>query len=274
MRIILKFYKTHGFFPDLENPKTFSEKVTWIIFNSPDITPYVDKVRAKQIVAEKIGSQYVIPNLYCGPLLPQVRERTWAMPYVVKLNNGSGGNAFVRSPEEAETLDEKIERFLGYDFGSVACEKYYSAIEPMILVEPFISHGNDLPIDYKFHLFDGKLKFVKIDLDREFEHKRVLVDRNFSPLPVRYGADGDPRLIEKPSNYNEMVMIAEKLAEGHGFIRVDLYSVEGRIYFGEFGFTPAAGLMRFDPVSFDVELGRLWTWPDPFLRDLKQSTGF
>ena len=147
MSIALKFYKTHGFFPDLENPKTFSEKVTWIIFTSPDITPYVDKVRAKQIVAEKAGPQYVIPNLYCGPSLPEVHERTWAIPYVVKLNNGSGGNAFVRSQEEAINLDEKIEKFLNYDFGDVAGEKYYSAINPMILVEPFISSGESLPID-------------------------------------------------------------------------------------------------------------------------------
>src|SRR5690606_38862555 len=106
--------------------------------------------------------------------LPEVHERTWAIPYVVKLNNGSGGNAFVRSQEEAINLDEKIEKFLNYDFGDVAGEKYYSAINPMILVEPFISSGESLPIDYKFHIFDGKIKFLKIDLDREFSHKRVL----------------------------------------------------------------------------------------------------
>lgn len=272
-QIKVKFFKSHGYFPDLNNPTTFSEKITWIKFVSPDITDYIDKAKAKAIVADKVGAEHVIPSLYCGPALPPAHQRDWPIPHVVKVNNSSGGNAFVRNEPEAALVDGKIARFLKYDFGAVAEERYYSAVEPQVLVEPFIAPDDQLPLDYKFFVFSGQVAFVQVDTDREHDHKRVMFDRDFNRLPIKYGYEIDQQDIERPGNFDRMVEVAEKLGAGHGFVRVDLYSIGDAILFGEFGFTPEAGLMRFDPVGLDRELGERWVWPDPFLKDLNRSVG-
>lgn len=68
----------------------------------------------------------------------------------------------------------------------------------------------------------------------------------------------DPNHIEiMPENLNEMISIAEQLSDGFKFLRVDLYNVKGKIYFGELTFYPASGMGAFVPEVWDEKLGSL-----------------
>lgn len=200
--------------------------------------------------------------------MPDRADRNWPLPFVVKTNNGSGGNIFVRDHVDHEELERKIAVFLSHDFGKFSDEEYYRNVEPQVLVEPFISNSSELPWDYKCHVFDGKLEFIQLDLDREFAHKRVLYDPNWEQLQFRFGTHGPATGIPRPRNFEKMIDIAETIGSSFGYVRVDLYNIEGQIFVGELGFTPDAGLSKFDPQSMDLELGKLWPWPDPAFPEL------
>lgn len=111
--------------------------------------------------------------------------------------------------------------------------------------------------DYKFFCFNGKVKFFKIDFGRFVEHHANYYDLKGRILPFgEKGIEPDFNHVEKiPDNLDDMISIAEKLSEGFRFLRVDLYNVYGRIYFGELTFYPAAGLLPFVPEEWDERIG-------------------
>ena len=113
--------------------------------------------------------------------------------------------------------------------------------------------------DYKFFCFDGLVKFFKIDFNRFVEHHANYYSSNGELLPFgEKGLEPDPNHVEvMPANLSEMISIADRLSNGFTFLRVDLYNVEGRIYFGELTFYPAAGFGKLTPVGWDERLGEL-----------------
>jgi len=262
LRIRARYFKSHHHLPNLASPKAFSEKITATKVSDTDLSPFVDKVLVKGFVASVTGEGIVIPTLFNGPDLPDADERHWPIPYVVKANNGSGGNYFVRSKEEEVGLDAAVGRFMKYDFSTASDEVFYRRIKPQVLIEPYISTDDTLPLDYKFFVFGGVVHMIQVDTDREHAHKRVFFDKDWNRLDLRFGYPIDRRDIARPAHFDDMIAIAEKIGRHFGFVRVDLYNIDGQIWFGELTFTPESGLMRFDPASKDAELGRLWPWPD------------
>ena len=260
----LRYFKSYQRLPRLERPILFSEKCQALKLLRPDLGRYVDKVAVKQFVRERIGDEHVIPTLFHGPALPPRAQRTWPLPYVIKTNNGSGGNIFVREEPNWDKIETRLADMLDCDFSAISGETFYGAVEPQVLVEPFIAEGSELPLDYKIFTCTGEPQFIQVDTDREHAHKRVFFDRDWNRLPIRLGYPDDPREIAKPKQLARMLDLAGELAHGFGFVRVDFYEVGGRLLFGEMTFTPESGLMRFEPASVDVELGRRWPWPPAF----------
>src|SRR5690606_7862862 len=131
-----------------------------------------------------------------------------------------------------------IKKQLSMDYGARSGEGWYSKIDRKVLIEKRIGLKNKELLDYKFHVFSqgaGKepIVIVHVDFARQSAHRRSYfdVDLNLLPFRVLY-AQGD-MAIEKPTNYELMVDIAKKLAEPFSYVRVDLYNVEGKIFFGE-----------------------------------------
>ena len=114
--------------------------------------------------------------------------------------------------------------------------------------------------DYKFFCFDGKVKCFKIDFGRFVEHHANYYSPEGKLLPFgEKGLEPDPNHIEiMPENLNEMISLAEQLSDGFKFLRVDLYNIKGKIYFGELTFYPAAGMLPFVPEEWDEKLGSLF----------------
>ena len=115
--------------------------------------------------------------------------------------------------------------------------------------------------DYKFFCFNGKVKCFKIDFGRFVEHHANYYSPEGELLPFgEEGLEPDPSHIEiMPENLNKMIAIAEQLSDGFKFLRVDLYNVKGKIYFGELTFYPASGIGAFVPKCWDEKLGTFLT---------------
>lgn len=113
--------------------------------------------------------------------------------------------------------------------------------------------------DYKFFCFEGEPKFLKVDFDRFIDHHANYYDMDWNLLPFGEAElPPDEKRIEVcPPNFDEMIDVARKLSYGHKFLRVDLYNVEGEVYFGELTFYPASGLERWTDKEIDLKLGNL-----------------
>lgn len=256
--IYVQFFKTFRRFPDLKNPKTFSEKIQVRKLNGSEFAHLIDKVAVKNFVRDRAGDRYVIPTLFSGSHLPPRSERNWPIPFVIKTNNGSGSNIFVRGNPDWDAIERKLKAFQDFDFATQGGELFYRAIAPQVLVEPLIGDGKTLPLDYKFFMFNGELEYIQVDTDREIGHKRAIFDVAWNRLPITLCFPPHPGEIEKPETLSEMIGVAQKLSKGINFVRVDLYNINGQIYFGEMTFTPGSGIEKFTPAYIDTQLGAKW----------------
>jgi hypothetical protein len=258
--------------PNFENPQTLNEKINVYKFMDEiyDFALFADKVAVKDYVASKIGSDHVIPTIYAGSELPPIEERTWKMPYVIKLNHGCGWNILVRNEQERNwpVIEKKIKKWSSLTFGKDTGEVHYSKIKPLVLVEQFISgKQNSVPIDYKFYVINGKVEFVELAIDRETTPKYVYFDANWNASPFKI-VDSPSQItawetpvVEKPQHFDKMLGFAEVLSEGLPLVRVDFYNANGHIYFGEMTMTPAAGFCHFQPEEYDYIYGKKLALP-------------
>ena len=217
-----------------------------------------DKVAVKEFVAGRLGREWVIPNLFVGKALPPRADRKWVPPYVIKTNNNSGTNIFIRQISDVnwDKIEKRLYRFLQDRHPKISNEWPYYYIEPMILVEKML--GEEPPVDYKIFVFYGKAKLIQVDTDRFTEHKRAFFDIDWSRLPFSLEFPLETRPIERPVTLDRMIDAAEKLAEGLPFVRVDFYEVDGRPYFGEMTFFPGSGTERFHPLEWDHRIGMMF----------------
>ncbi len=256
LRIVLTYFWRHGCLPDIDNPRKFTEHVQHRKLFDHDIRmpQLADKVAVKQIVADRLGYDWVTPTLWHGNVLPD--KMHWPVPFVVKARHGCNQTSIVWSKEQNwNQVRRKTRRWMAHGYGRLLDEWVYSRIPRGILVEPFIGEGQELPVDYKFYVFGGRVQFVQVHLGRGQRHRWILLDRNWHRVSAQT-ADADPL---PPLSLSRMICAAEELATGFDFVRVDFYEVGGRPLFGEISFYPGSGLDPFDPVSLDAVIGRYWT---------------
>lgn len=222
--------------------------------------PYIDKLAVKPIIAKMVGDEWVVPTLWEGTELPETR--TWPVPYVLKANNSSGRNIFVRnaSDENWAKIRERAHRWLKTPHPPLKGEWLYTQIEPKLLVEPLLGDGT-LPPDYKFYVFQGRIRLIEYISGRDLRYLSKLLDRDWNPVNAVIKNRHNLADVPKPANFAALVEAAETLGSQFDFVRVDLYEIDGRAYFGELTFTPSAGVERYDPVDLDFELGTYWPWP-------------
>ena len=264
--IMLDFARAHGALPNLDNPRSFSEKIGWRKLNEhdPRMPDWVDKIKAKQIITRKFGERFVIPTLavynsadeldFSKPPLSQP-------PYVLKTNHGSGFNIFVKElPADAPTIRKKLATYLKIDYENILEEWAYSKVDRKILVEPLIETPLGYIPDFKFHVFGGKVLAVEMVIDRFKDYWINLFDRDWKRLDIKKYAkrppfEGD---VPKPALLAEMISFAEALAADFPYVRVDLYEINGEVKFGEMTFYPGSGYDRFEPPAWDEKFGRAW----------------
>jgi hypothetical protein len=258
----LQFLQAHGRLPDLRDPKTFSEKIIWRKLNEEDalFATISDKVRVKDHVREKIGERWVIPHYWAGTELPPRAERDWPLPWIVKANHASGWNYIVvrRDQLDWDLIEEKVGRWVTTPWPNHRHENFCDRFPRQALFEQLVGTPGQLS-DYKFFVFQGRVHFVQVDIDRRTAHKRVFFDRDWTcqPFTINTHPAGAPDL-PRPRHFDAMVEAAEILGRDFSFIRVDLYDLEDGPKFSEMTPTPGSGLSRFFPERYDKVFGDLW----------------
>jgi hypothetical protein len=264
----VQFYYVHRHWPHLKEPRSFSEKVVnrMLYDRNPVLTMLSDKLRVRKHVASIIGNEHLIPLLWSGDKPEEIPFDTLPRKYVIKANHGCGFNIIVQ--DKTRIYPKKVIRQLNKWLHTNFCQDTYLGatwayknIRPYVLIETFVDDSGRVPLDYKFFCFSGRAEYVLMTFDRHKDPFEKHFTRDFVPLDLWNGCRQYPGSVERPGNYEQMISLADKLSRGHDFIRVDLYNVGGRIYFGELTCYPAGGLARFIPMTYDFDLGKKWKLP-------------
>ena len=260
-----KFLSIHKFWPNFLRPMRLSEKIFSRMLHDRDpiLTLICDKLKVRDYVAKKAGIQYLIPLLWNGNKPEEIPFDGLPSRFVIKTNHGAGYNITVKDKTDLNREDTRrqLNRWLRENYCQdkyLGAEWGYRNIKPSIMIESFLEENGKPPVDYKFYCFDARVEVLSLHFDRFEGHKTRTYDRNFNPHVFGYDIPQWNGKIERPKNFELMVKLAESLAEGFGFIRIDLYSVKGEVFFGEFTPYPGGGLARFLPARQDYILGKKW----------------
>lgn len=235
--------------PDLKNPKDFNEKLMWIEHNCDptERARLSDKYDVRKFIIEKGFREILIPCFGVYGNFEDIDFDSLPDSFVIKSTNGCGQTIIVRNREQLDSLNVKkrIKHWFKVPFGYETGEIHYVKIPPRIIIEYLLPMENDqLPTDYKFYCYNGSVKGCLIVTERNQEketYKLNYIDpASWNELPgITNKYRGDFQSINRPDGIDEMIKIAEKLSVGFPFVRVDLYYIAGKIYFGEMTFTPA-----------------------------------
>lgn len=256
---------------NLENPKTFSEKIQWLKLyeRNPEHTVFADKIKVREHIKKTIGEEYLIPLIGTWDSPDDIDFDALPEQFVLKCNHNSGTGMYIcrdKSKLDADKVREALRKGLAEDFYLVNREWPYKNIPRKILAEKFIVDSKTKELrDYKFFCFDGKPMIMDLISERKVgvEDERIdFFDMDGNHLKMKYqefkNSDTVPEL---PSQFEKMKEIAEKLAKGFPFIRIDLYEADEKVYFGEMTFFPSSGMKPFDPEDWDEKMGSWITLP-------------
>lgn len=243
---------------------TYTEKMQWekLYDKDPRKSELTDKYKVRRWVADRIGEEYLIELLGVWDCFEDIDFSKLPDSFVLKTNHGSGTNVIVKDKAKLNLKEtkRKFKDWLDTDFGYKSLELHYADISPRkIIAEKYIETDKGELQDYKFLCFSGKPYYCWVDMGRYSNHTRNVYNLNWEPQPWNQEAYAHyEKPIEKPKNFEKMVKIAEILAEGFAHVRVDLYNVDGKVYFGEMTFTNGGGFDRIIPAKYDKVLGDLW----------------
>lgn len=252
---------------NLDSPQTFNEKLQWLKIHdrNPLYTSLVDKYEVKQYVADRIGEKYIIPTLGIWSHFDDIDFSALSNRFVLKCTHDSGGIVICKDKEKlnkkvAKNLLEKCLKRNYYWYGR---EWPYKNVHPKIIAEKFISDKENIDTkltDYKFFCFNGKVNNVMVCLDRDSgatkfyffspDWKLMRINKRGKAAPLDF-------TLPKPECLDEMVFVAEKLAKGLPFVRIDLYQSNKMVYFGEITFFPDSGFDSNILQETDLEWGRM-----------------
>ena len=248
-----------GYKLDLKNPKTFNEKLQWLKLydHNPLYTTLVDKLRVKDWVAEKIGAQYVIPTLAVWESAEDIDISKLPDQFVLKCNHDSGSVVICKDKAKFDLVatKEKLGKALQHNFYWDAREWAYKHVKPCIFAEAYMEDSNsDDLLTYKFLCFDGepKLMYVTVKNDNIWEN---YYDMDFRLLDLTRKYPNHTSPLAKPKCFDEMKEVAAKLSKGMSHVRIDLYEVNGQIYFSEYTFYDWGGLFDFKDNRVNNQLG-------------------
>ena len=254
-RVKLTYLWRHGRLPDLVAAPRFTEMVQLrkLYDRDPRQVPLMDKLAAKRMAAELLGSEWVTPTLWQGESLPLTP--TFRTPAFLKSRHGCNQYAPLcnnPSPSDWKALRTRSASWMAVPYGKWLNEWAYEGVPRGLLVEPMLGDGQALPIDYKIYVFGSRATHIQVHLDRAGAHRWILHDRRFHSLVP------SPDKLRVPNSLEAMFAAAETLAKGHAFLRVDFFEIDGKPCFGEFCLYPGSGLDPFAADWIDHELGGLW----------------
>ena len=255
-----------GYKIDLDNPKTFNEKLAWLkLYNhNPIYHKMVDKYEVKAIVESKIGDGYTAKCLGLYDKFEDVDFSYLTPPYVIKSTH-YGVPIIVKTPKDFDK--ERIRKILAEQskMSGYTCHQEwgYKDVKPRILFEEFMEDDSDNNVlqDYKFWCFNGEPKAMYFTI-KDKEVYENFYDMDFNILEINHGFPRRKPEFKKPALFDEMKRLASILSEGIPFVRVDFYNIKGKVMFGEFTFFDWGGGRPFASYDQDLKIGEWLKLPN------------
>lgn len=262
LKLLFRYKK--GYWMDFANPQTFSEKLQWLkLYNrNPLYTVMVDKVKAKEYVASKIGTQYIIPTLGVWERVEDIDFDSLPNRFVIKCNHNSGKGMYIckdKSEMDVDKVKKDLKQGLKENYYLHGREWPYKDVPRRIIAEQYMEDESGYELkDYKVFNFNGKPELIEVDFDRFIDHHRNIYSTEWKRLELEIEYRSDPkRDIPRPEHLDEMLKLCSMLAADIPHVRTDFYVVNGRLYFGELTFFHGSGMERFNPEKWDARLGSL-----------------
>ena len=265
--IKVRFRLHMGYWMDMKNPKTYNEKLQWLKLHDrrPEYTKMVDKVEAKKYVANIVGDKYIIPTIGVWNSVDEIDWDSLPSQFVIKSTGDSGGVIVCKdkSAFNQKQAVEKLNALGNRRYNKYSGEYPYEKVPHRFIAEQYMEDesGTELK-DYKFFCFDGVPKLLFVATGRQKDDTRFdFYDTEFNHLPIKNGHENADEWPVKPNNFEEMLTVAAQLSNGISHVRVDLYNINGKIYFGELTFFHWSGIVPFEPVEWDEKMGEWLNLP-------------
>lgn len=254
----IEFRLVMGYKLNLKNPQTMNEKIQYLKFydNTELKKKCADKYEVREYIKSK-GLEYILNNIigiYNSP--QEINYDILPERFVLKNTNGSGCNLIIKNKKDVsfDQIKSTLENWMKEEFGVMYYEPQYKGIKTRILCEEYLEDETfkELP-DYKVYCSNGNVIMTEVILNR-FKNKETSCyhfDKDWNFIEANTIDDCELKKLVKPCNYSEFIDICETLSKDFKFVRVDLYIVNNRIYFGELTFTSKGGYDN--DFSYDVD---------------------
>lgn len=258
LRFKLQYFHHRGCFPNLKNPKNFSEVIGSEMVSGKvnEYSELVDKLRVRDYLGSWGLSQY-LPKVYGRwKNAEDIDISVCPTKFILKTNHGSGGHIICKDKSSFD-LGAAMEHFKGLlSKKYTSLETQYNSIKPFVFAEEFIDDGHEIPTDYKFMCLDGKIKAILLCFDRDSDVHKLVYSKDWEKLPYVRGESYIDIDYPCPENFDEMKRIVEDIASRFTQVRVDLYNAYGKIYIGELTFTADGGILRNFTTDAIIKMGR------------------
>ena len=263
----LKFWLFMGYPLDLEHPRTFNEKLQWLKLydRKPEYIRMVDKIEAKEYVANIIGEKYIIPTLGVYDKPEDIDFDVLPEQFVLKTTHDSGGVYICRDIFNKAEVIKKLRKRLKRNVFWYNREWPYKNVKPKILAEKYLTDDGIGLKDYKFMCYNGECRNMLVCSGRAQHDLRIdIFDTQWNHLPFKRNYPNANYKIPKPDNLQEMISLSEKIAKqvSSPFLRVDFYSISNKVYFGELTFYPGSGMVWIRPEEWDEKMGKWLELPN------------
>ena len=257
-----------GRVPNLRDPKTFNEHILQRCLNpEPLWSTLADKLAVRDFVKQRIGEAHLVPLIAVPEVFTEEVFNSLPDAFVMKANHGCGQVEIVRNKRQTsfEHLKRLAQTWLATDFSLVSRERHYRSIKPALYFEQLLlDRSGHIPSDLKLNMFGRDatgqpIIYAGIVSDRFGSPHGDVFDVHWNQVELTVGHYQRSKTPPPPpSNWEEIVRLATRLADGLGYVRVDIYVPDGKVYFGELTFTPGAGVFPFHPDRYDYEWGKLF----------------
>lgn len=252
---------------NIDNPMDFTEKLNWLKLYKyrEDYKDYVDKYAVREIVEKSIGEKYLNDLIAVYDNVDDIDFNALPDKFVLKGTHGSGYNIIVRDKAnlDIDQTKKELNKFLSDNYFYKYREYIYKDVKPRIIAEKYLGQFDfGHIIDYKFLCFQGEPKLILVKTQDQGTEKKCFYTMDWEKV-----IDDNPtqsylaKDIPKPDNFDEMVEVATKLSQGFIYVRVDLYSIEKQVYFGELTFFNTGGMKRINIEKLNKQLGDLIKLP-------------
>ena len=252
-----------GYRPNLDNPRTFAEKLQWLkLHDRKEVySQMVDKVGAKEFIAERVGREHTIPTIAVFDKVSDIDFDILPERFIIKTTHDSGTFFICRDKQnfDVENVKRVLRRRLHRKYYYEEREWPYKNVKPRIIVEELLNKDGEELHDYKFYCFNGEPKIFYITSDKggSLPTRQDFFDVEGNHLDIEdiHYTNNPVKCPKLPSDLKKMLSMAKAIAKGTSHLRVDFYEVSDKIYVGELTFYEAGGYCTFKPDKWNYILG-------------------